>query len=505
MNSIWNWLMSADAGPPLEMSAEQWRERQLSRRRLLQGGGLLSALGAAAGASAASPITPNALRFLVNRLNFGFTLAEFQRAQQLGYQGYLEYQLNPTAIPDETYEARLAQYPMLQWQLPQFYSLWESMSFAGAMVTQQDQYIFGAALSNRQLFERMVELWSDHFNIHLKETELAYMRLVDQREVIRRHALGTFPQMLHASAHSAAMMLYLDNYINTVTTPNENYAREIMELHTLGVDGGYTQQDVVEVARAFTGWSYWRPEISPQYAFEFVFFQQDHDYGSKRILGYDFPAGRGYEEGLDVLDILSNHPSTARFVALKLCRYFHSYDPPASLVQSVADTYRATRGDIKAMIRTLFASIDPDAAPMKLKRPYHMFISAIRGIVTNFGGTGAVRTELGKARHLPFDWGPPDGYPDRLDAWQSILLPRWNFAFLLANNGLIGAFVNPDVFFGSTSSPYPMSLLIDDKLFGGTLTADEHDTIRQYLLPDPQGLRRDALALALASPTFQWY
>src|SRR5439155_775718 len=172
---------------------------------------------------------------------------------------------------------------------------------------------------------------------------------VDDREVISQHALGKFKDLLTASARSPAMLEYLDNRVSVKGKPNENYAREIMELHTLGVDGGYTYPDIQNVARAFTGWTIAPPRGFNGPAGEYVFNARQHDNDAKVVLGVQIPAGGGEHDGLKVIDILANHPSTAKFIAYKLVRRFVSDAPPQPLVERVAATYQKTGGDIREM------------------------------------------------------------------------------------------------------------------------------------------------------------
>jgi uncharacterized protein (DUF1800 family) len=311
-----------------------------------------------------------------------------------------------------------------------------------------------AVASERQLQEVMVDFWFNHFNVFAAKSEVRWYVTAYERDVIRPHALGRFPDLLRATARHPAMLYYLDNWLSTRPgfTPrrgpaagrpaglNENYARELMELHTLGVDGGYTQADVTEVARAFTGWSIDRPRQDAR----FVFRAATHDSGAKRVLGQTIRGG-GQRDGEEVLDLLIAHPATARFVAGKLVRRFVADEPPPALVASVAEAYRATGGDVRAMLRVVFASPEfraPSAAGAKIKKPSEFVASAARAVGATADGRGALAlaratAEIGEGF---YEAAPPTGYPDRAEAWVNpgALLARMNFALALVEGRLPG-------------------------------------------------------------------
>jgi uncharacterized protein (DUF1800 family) len=256
-------------------------------------------------------------------------------------------------------------------------------------------------------------------------------------------------------------MLYeLDNYLNVASGPNENYARELLELHTLGVNGGYTEDDVKAVARAFTGWTFtpYNPDRQ-QYEVEFVFTRSRHDTGAKRVLGVDLPAGRGIADGDDVLEILINHPSTARFIAGKLVRRFVADLPPADLVEQVAYVYRLTGGDITAMLRSIFESAQfKDSGDDKLKRPVEYVVSTLRTLDAALGGNWirATMQVLETLGQVPFAWPAPNGYPDVGGYWTnaSALLSRWNFANAVGAGGQgNGIRIDINALLGSARTP----------------------------------------------------
>jgi hypothetical protein len=484
----------------------EWIDRDvlngaISRRNLLVGGSVLAGLWQKQAEAAPRP-SPS--RWIVSRLTFGYTPAEHLLADSLGYYGYLEYHLNHTAIDDSGVQARLSDYNYLGWPP------WSLLASPAVYVKNQlmDATILRAVYSKRQLFERMVEFWSDHFSIDMETAQNEWLKLPDDRDVIRANALGMFPALLAASAQSAAMMQYLGNNISIVGNPNENYARELMELHTLGVDGGYTQQDVQEVARCLTGWGV--SDSAPTQG-EFVFRPSWHDNTAKTVLGHSIPAGGGFNDGMIVLDILVNHPSAAKFIAKKLCRRFYGYSVPQSLIDSVAATYTATGGDIKAMLRTLFSSIDPVTAPVKFKRPFHYITSALRAV--NADSFPALPNELRRPRsigrngHEPFHWLTPDGFPDSLEAWGAALLPRWNFASGLMSDQLPGVTVGVNALLAGATTADSIMNRLDQLVFGGAMPAADKTRIRDYLLPDSPWYEkiREAIGLVISSPAFQWY
>src|SRR5205809_2243726 len=258
-----------------------------------------------------------------------------------------------------------------------------------------------AIYSERQLYEVMVDFWENHFSIFANKDDDRYLLTSFDRDTIRPFALARFRDLLGASAHSPAMLYYLDNWRSSVPRPypakgdkpagvdgglNENYARELMELHTMGVDGGYTQQDVQEVARAFTGWSV----EAPQRSGEFTFRPRMHDDGQKVVLGHKVNEG-GMKDGEMVVDILAKHSSTARFISTKLVRRFVSDDPPQSLVNRVADVYKQTGGDVREMLRAIFISREfssSQAIGAKTKTPFEFAVSAIRLLNGATDGSG---------------------------------------------------------------------------------------------------------------------
>ncbi|WP_420629044.1 DUF1800 domain-containing protein [Candidatus Leptofilum sp.] len=447
-------------------------------------------------------------RRLLNRAGYGPRPGEVERVNQIGFAAYLEEQLNPDDIEDLA-GSLIARHQTL-YQMD-----------ASVLVGQEPQdavleliggTFMRAIYSKRQLYEAMVEFWSDHFNIYLrKERLMPLAKIVDDRDVIRPYALGNFRDLLGASAKSPAMMIYLDNISNEKSHPNENYARELLELHTLGVTGGYTQQDVQEVARMLTGWTVAR---RGRLRGQFIFDEEIHDFGEKQVLGTTFPAGRGEADVEELLDLLALHPSTANFLATKLVRRFVADDPPAELVSQIADVFLQSGGEIKPMLRTLFLSEQFATAPAKLKRPHTYMVSVLRTLHVDFNlGRGRAIANWMQMMGQPlFQWPPPDGYPDISSAWTANLLPRWNFALALLHNQIPGATVPLEdiVAAGGAETAVDILQLFGGLVYGRSLREDELALFTDYVGSQPSNNRevrqrlRDCVALMLASPEFQW-
>ncbi|MCY7298141.1 MAG: DUF1800 domain-containing protein, partial [Ilumatobacteraceae bacterium] len=313
-----------------------------------------------------------------------------------------------------------------------------------------------------------------------------------------------FPDILKASAHSAAMMRYLDNTDSRRGNINENYAREIMELHSIGVNGGYTQEDVNELARVLTGWTVSGRGI-------FTYDAQIHDFGPKSVLGKTIPAtavGKGLagkSEADTVIDSLALSPRTALYVASKMTRFLLQYDPTDALVQSVAAEFTKTRGDIPAMIRVILTEQNLMLAPAKYKRPFHFAVSAVRALGPTVTNVSVMRNQVDNMGQSLFSWETPDGYPDTLEFWSGLVLARWNAATTLSSQ--TGATFNFDVtpFVGTTAETG--ADLIVDRLFGGEVPMTFKTRLADFLRPAPTNTARvrEAVGLALSSSQFQWY
>jgi uncharacterized protein (DUF1800 family) len=291
----------------------------------------------------------------------------------------------------------------------------------------------------------MTDFWFNHFNIYWNKNADRWLTTGFEMHAIRPHVLGKFKDLLMATAKSPAMLFYLDNHLSSaIKGINENYGRELMELHTLGVDGGYTQRDVQEVARALTGWSIDRPQMSGQ----FMFRPRLHVFGEKVVLGHKIDAG-GIRDGEEVIDILAKHPSTARFISTKMVRRFVADDPPPNLVKRVSDVFQKTDGDIREMMHAIVTSNEftsPDAVGAKTKTPLEFVASAIRSFDGETDGSRQVAQAIGRMGQPLYQCQPPAGYPDQGEHWMSsgAVLERLNFAVSLTANKIPGTSVKFD-------------------------------------------------------------
>lgn len=321
----------------------------------------------------------------------------------------------------------------------------------------QQSRLIRAVYSDRQLEEQMVDFWMNHFNVYMHKGMVQWTATSYERDAIRPNALGKFRDLLLATAHHPAMLEYLDNYQSAGPGPkskglNENYGREIMELHTLGVDGGYTQQDVIEVSRCFTGWTLTPLRDGPEYKFDLKM----HDTGEKLVLGVKIPAGGGEQDALTVIDMLVKHPATAHFIATKLVRRFLADNPPEPVVARVAAAFRSSDGDIRETMRALFSSpefLDARYYRAKVKNPLEFVASSLRASQAEIGvehppgladrpvydpskgfltsiRLAEVLARLGETLYL---CGPPTGYRDTAETWTNtgLLLNRMNFTVAL--------------------------------------------------------------------------
>jgi len=441
--------------------------------------------------------------------------------------------------------------------------------------------ILRAVYSNRQLQEVMAQFWMNHFNIFAPKGADRWLTTSFERDVIRPHAMGKFEDLLVATAESPAMLFYLDNWLSATPHPtygnngqrpgaaasamarnrygvwrpfgpplgrgpfanpraqtpaaqrrvpgqgnapkqnrrglNENYARELMELHTLGVDGGYTQKDVIEVARCLTGWTVDRP----QQGGGFIFRPQMHDFGEKIVLGQKVKAGRGMEDGLQVLHIVAHHPATAQFISLKLCQRFVADDPPPDLVNRAAKTFLKTNGDIRQVLKNILTSREfysEAAYRAKVKSPLELMASSLRALGAQTDASVQLIQMIARMGQPMFQYQAPTGFPDRASTWinSGSLLTRINFATQLAANRIAGTAVDWNALAPAASDPtsqgqneFVQELAL--RLVGGDLSEQTRDAI-QANLNHPDGATNQLPAqrekvmvagLLLASPEFQ--
>jgi len=395
--------------------------------------------------------------------------------------------------------------------------------------------------SQRQLLEVMTDFWFNHFNVYQNKDQDTYYTTAYERDVIRPRAFGKFYDLLVAVAQSSAMLAYLDNGAsigphspaaskNGQSGLNENYGREVMELHTLGVDGGYTQSDVTQLAAVLTGWTIGQPDDGGQFQFE----PRRHEPGTKTVLGQTFYES-GADEGLRALDMLAHKPATAHFISKSIAQRFVTDDPPDSLVDRMAATFQSTDGDIREVLRTMLRSPEfwsPKVYRAKLKTPLEFVISAVRASGANVVAPDALVQNLNAMGMQPYGSVPPTGYSMKAETWENggALLARFNFAMNLAQGKIAGVQFDPaelvatKVLVGpgptaakaSSAVQYSgldvVSELIEDAILHGELSTVQESTIREKML-DPDVQRRmaaspmDGLRLitgfTLGSPEFQ--
>jgi uncharacterized protein (DUF1800 family) len=315
-----------------------------------------------------------------------------------------------------------------------------------------------AIYSNRQLDEVLTDFWFNHFNVYLDKGADRYLVTEYEREVIRPHVLGKFKDLLEATAKSPAMLFYLDNWQSVGPDAliarrgqkkgarglNENYGRELLELHSLGVDGGYTQKDVTEAARCFTGWTIQQPQRGGTFQFN----PRMHDNGEKTVLGVTIPAGGGIGDGEKVLDIVAHHPSTARFISKKLAMRFVADNPPETLVARMAETFRKTDGDLRAVMKTMFESkefFSDGAYRSKMKSPLELVASAVRAVNGEVSFASPLANQVAQLGEPLYRKQEPTGYSNSSTEWANSggLLGRMNFALQLADNKMPGVKVDP--------------------------------------------------------------
>ena len=411
-----------------------------------------------------------------------------------------------------------------------------------------------AVYSERQLDEVMTDFWFNHFNVFIGKGADRYLLTSYERDVIRPHALGKFEDLLVATAQSPAMLFYLDNWLsvgpdsdfangipkrnvnyNWRRPPrpprpvpakqakgrrnglNENYGRELMELHTLGVNGGYSQRDVTEVARVLTGWTLKQPRQGGGFVFE----ERMHEPGDKHVLGHRIKSG-GEKEGREVLHILAHHPSTAKFISTKLAMRFVSDDPPPALVNRMAQTFLKKNGDISEVLKTMFRSPEfwaSESYRAKVKTPLEFVVSAVRASGAEVSEAMPLARQLQNLGMPLYGMQPPTGYSMKADTWvnSSALLGRMNFALTLTAGKLKGVQVDTGQMLATSAAPVDSQaalLALESTLLAGNVSRQTHDTIAaqmsdpkisQRQLDDPsRPPNTSAIAgLLLGSPEFQ--
>ncbi|NUO63897.1 MAG: DUF1800 domain-containing protein [Gemmatimonadaceae bacterium] len=409
-------------------------------------------------------------RHVLDRLAFGARPGDLDRVREMGIDRWIEGQLRPERIADPNGEKAADAFPVLREDpaalLRDVAALRDGagpdtaarralrMRYNEVGRAVQSARLARATTSERQLQEVLVDLWANHFSVFAGKGPVRLYLARYEDDAIRPHVLGRFRDLLGAVAHSPAMLFYLDNWQSAADSLhptlarrrgarragpraprglNENYARELMELHTLGVDGGYTQHDVIEVARALTGWSI----ASPREGGGFVFRPALHDAGEKIVLGVRIPAGGGESDGEKVLDILARHPATARMVATTLARRFVSDDPPPALIDRAAAVYRRTGGDLREVVRTIVTSpefFSRASYRAKVKSPLELVASALRATGIAADTTPRAARAVAQLGQPTYGHQTPEGWPEHSSEWLSAgaVADRVNFIATLA-------------------------------------------------------------------------
>src|SRR5213594_898637 len=477
-------------------------------------------LAASVGAGQQPPVlTPRDSAFhALNRLAYGPRPGEVERVAQEGVMRWIDRQLAPEQIADGDRAAREREFRVLHYDRGDLAQLYldaqrerrerkadTTADQTPGPVEQQGRRLAGqlaelavvrSTISERQLYEVMVDFWTNHFNVFLGKGADRFLLPDYVEHVIRPHALGRFEDLLIATAESPAMLFYLDNWESVALGLNENYARELLELHTLGVDGGYTQQDVINVARIFTGWSIEAPERGSG----FVFHDWAHDEGDKIVLGQTFK-GDGEDEGIRLLKFLANQHATMHHVSAKLCARFVADDPPDGCVDAAVAAWQKSRGDIRAVLRAIFTSPDfwsPQAVRAKVKTPVEFVVSAVRAAGVEPDDTPRLAQMVARLGEPLYQQPAPTGYAETEAHWvnSGALLARMNAAMVLAKE--------------CSSIPTiddhgQLVDVIDQKLLAGTMSEHTRSVILEQLtdVGDPMQARTLAVGLALGGPDFQ--
>ena len=512
---------------------------------------LLQAQRSPDGGAPAAPTTRDSALHVLERLAYGPRPGEVARVAHLGIARWVDQQLHPEALSDGGLGAAgVLDYDRASWAGIYVAALRERHQRLRAATTPADTAMAGpaerrarelagryltltlarAAQSERQLDEILVDFWANHFNVLYTKGADRFLLPDYIEHGIRPHVLGRFADLLVATAESPAMLFYLDNWESVAPGAeppawrglaallgtgaarqrpqglNENYARELLELHTLGVDGGYTQQDVIEVARIFTGWSIARPFRGGG----FEFHAWAHDYGPKVVLGVAYPGGHGMDEGVRLLDWLARQPATMHHVSRQLCQRFVSDDPPDGCVDDAVAAWRRSDGDLREVVRAIVTGPDFWAAAAwngKTKTPLGFLVSALRALDAQLDTSPRLPRVLARLGEPLYLHTAPDGYPDTTQAWvnSGALLDRMNVAVALAADRLPGAAVDLDALIAPTEDLDALVEAVDDRILAGTMTATTRRVIREEAAntTGPIQARALAIGLALGGPEFQ--
>jgi uncharacterized protein (DUF1800 family) len=449
----------------------------------------------------------------INRLSFGPTPGEIERVESIGVEKYIQEQLNPSTIPSSSIlDNQLAQLSSLKFSATELGAVYGATRKANPAERSQLELnirkvadernhakLLRALESPRQLEEVMTDFWYNHFNVATNKGISRIWVGNYEQTAIRPHLFGKFRDLLGATSRHPAMLYYLDNWRNTTPNPNpkaknrgglnENYARELMELHTLGVKGGYSQKDVTSLAQIFTGWGYLPANTKKGTPFTFYFDSNRHDSSPKILLGKPI-TGTGEQEIEQALDILAKNPATAKFISYKIAQRFVSDNPPAALVDQMKTRWLQTDGDIKAVMTTMLDSKEfwaPAAQRSKFKTPLEYVVSAARATGSNIEETKFLTGQLAGLGMPLYGCPTPDGYKNTREAWlnENSTIQRINFASHIASGR------------GLSRKPQPIDSIKLNRAIGPYLSANTKTAIAASKL----GLH---LTLMLGSPDFMY-
>jgi uncharacterized protein (DUF1800 family) len=489
-----------------------------------------------------------AITHALNRLGYGPRPGDVERIRRMGLEAWIQEQLHPETIDDKATEARLAEYrtlslppAMLMNEYPRPQVAAQRMHITLEEYNKREQELLRppqgvrpaedrrpqaivnelmiakllrAVYSERQLEEQLDDFWFNHFNIFAQKDQDIYLVTSFERDTIRPNLLGKFRDLLGATAHSPAMLIYLDNWLSADpdavqraqrATPeekrawkdlpplggkrglNENYGRELMELHTLGVDGGYSQQDVIQVAKCFTGWTVRTPQVKP----EFLFDPRIHDAAPKKVLGKKIKDG-GVRDGERVLDMLAAQKATARHISYKLAEHFVSDNPPPALVDRMAKQFLKSKGDLREVVRMMIYSPEfwsRDSYRAKIKTPFEFVASSARALGADVDSPTPMVQWVANIGEPLYQYLAPTGYKDNAETWVNTngLLKRLNFAMTLAGNRVRGTAVDLTSRLGGDVTRDP-KLALDravETFLGGHVSAGTRATLDARAM-DPQ-------------------
>ena len=462
-------------------------------------------------------IGPRAAVHLLNRIGYGPRPGDVDRILGMGLDRYIQGQLDAPADPE--LDSRLRGLITLDYPISQVLTLYNADQRSIGLILDElyTAKIIRAVHAQNQLQEVLTDFWFNHFSVYIQDGFARFSTGAYEREAIRPHALGKFRDLLGATAAHPAMLFFLDNYLSRATVTvggrvvrglNENYGRELMELHTVGVDAGYTQDHVIDAARCFTGWSIDNLGTSGR----FVYRPQIHDTGTKSVFGLNLPAGGGKDDGDKLLDYLAAHPKTASFIARKLAQRFVSDAPPPRVVDRAAAAFASTGGDIREVVRAILGSAEFWAEAFgagKPKTPLEFVASALRAADAQISSGRAVVAYVQNMGMPLYACVPPTGYSNRGADWinPSSQLYRMNFGLDLAAGAVAG--VSADVrgmvrrMGGNAEDPRSVASTISAEIFGKGLSRSTLDAASRVAPGGPVSVAARVAGLCLASPEMQ--